>query len=94
MKGQALIATAVSCKHANFTVRSEKAAEKERFEEFWKFNAYLRGSYTQTVDFAKLDKLIVSTCGQFVNRIFYLALPPSTYSSVATHLAANCLTKK
>ncbi|BHF73706.1 glucose-6-phosphate 1-dehydrogenase [Sparganum proliferum] len=74
-------------------VRSEKAAEKERFDEFWKLNLYCRGSYTETADFEKLNALILSTCGQFANRLFYLALPPSTYSSVASHLAASCMAK-
>ncbi|KAH9284811.1 Glucose-6-phosphate 1-dehydrogenase [Echinococcus granulosus] len=71
-------------------VNENKTEEVDRFNSFWKDNTYLRGSYTETKDFEALDRTIVSNYGQLVNRIFYLALPPSTYMSVSSHLAKCC----
>ncbi len=66
----------------------------ERFEKFWEKNLYLKGSYTETADFEALDKLIILKYGELVNRVFYLALPPSTYMSVSSHLAQSCKAKR
>ena len=76
------------------SLKKENAEEMQRFEDFWKDNSYIKGSYTETKDFKALDEAITSKYGQLVNRIFYLALPPSTYMSVASHLAECCKSKK
>ncbi|VUZ42739.1 unnamed protein product [Hymenolepis diminuta] len=74
-------------------VNQDQSEEMKRFEHFWQKNTYVKGSYTETRDFVALDKTIVDNCGQLVNRIFYLALPPSTYMSVSSHLAKSCKCK-
>ena len=71
-------------------VDKEKVDEMKRFDDFWEKNTYIKGSYTETKDFAALDQVITSNYGDLVNRIFYLALPPSTYVSVTSHLAKCC----
>lgn len=75
-------------------VNEEKLEEMQLFEQFWKTNTYIRGSYTESKDFEALDKAIVENCGHFVNRIFYLALPPFTYMSSSSQLAKSCMSKR
>ncbi|KAM7535358.1 hypothetical protein Aperf_G00000101743 [Anoplocephala perfoliata] len=74
-------------------VNKEKLEEIQRFEQFWKENTYIRGSYTESKDFEALDKAIVEKYGHLVNRIFYLALPPFTYMTSSSHLAESCKSK-
>ncbi|VDD75539.1 unnamed protein product [Mesocestoides corti] len=74
-------------------VKNNNPEEMKRFENFWKKNTYLKGGYTDLKDFKALDEIITSKYGEFVNRIFYLALPPSTYMSVSACLAECCKTK-
>ena len=64
--------------------------QKSKLDEFFSFNSYVQGSYDQTNDFQKLDEEIVRLT-KTANRLFYFALPPSTYQSVATHLKENCM---
>ncbi|VDN96438.1 unnamed protein product [Rodentolepis nana] len=75
-------------------VQQNKPEEMESFEKFWKKNTYIKGSYTEKCDFVALDKAIKDNYGELVNRIFYLALPPSTYVSVSSHLSEFCKTTR
>lgn len=69
--------------------------EEEQYEQFWKNNLYLRGTYTDSSDFVKLNQLIqlrsedlsVSKC----NRLFYLALPPTTFEDVSSFIKSHCM---
>ena len=78
-----------------------KPGEKEKFEKFVQKNYYLAGSYDKTENFKELNNKILeisklnstnSANAQITdcNRIFYLALPPSVYSSVLELLSGNC----
>lgn len=70
-------------------VRSD---EQERYEQFWKLNHYLAGSYTERSDFVKLNEEMSSFDGSSnVNRLFYLALPPSVFETVTVHIRETCM---
>ena len=80
-----------------------KPSEKEKFEKFLSINHYLSGSYDQKASFVKLNEEIDrisntvctgSTCSPACNRIFYLALPPSVYTSVTELLSHHCKAAK
>lgn len=64
-------------------------------EKFFQMNKYIQGSYDCPEDFEKLNseisKLAKSASG--INRLFYLALPPSVYETVATNIHAHCMAK-
>jgi glucose-6-phosphate 1-dehydrogenase len=68
-------------------------SQTELVERFFKFNRYIQGSYDCAEDFQKLNveisKLDKSSSG--INRLFYLALPPSVYNTVATNINAHCM---
>jgi glucose-6-phosphate 1-dehydrogenase len=59
----------------------------------------LSGAYDKKEDFQALDKKIDEVFKNSSekaegNRIFYLALPPSVYTSVTQLLSENCKAKK
>ena len=64
-------------------------------DKFFKANIYVQGSYDQAADFENLNdeilKLFKSASG--INRLFYLALPPSVYEPVATNIHTYCMAK-
>ena len=71
-----------------------KDDEKEKFEEFWKLNSYVAGSYDKAVDFATLDKRLTEIGGKSpAHRLFYLALPPTVYASVSSQIHTSCMAK-
>lgn len=52
----------------------------------------MQGSYDQADDFRKLnDEIVRLTKNGAANRLFYLALPPSTYASVAALIKETCM---
>jgi len=67
------------------------AEEKKKLDEFFSINSYVQGSYDTAADFKKLDGEMVKLSKAGANRLFYLALPPSTYESVATMIKATCM---
>ncbi|XP_058806018.1 glucose-6-phosphate 1-dehydrogenase isoform X2 [Phymastichus coffea] len=74
-----------------------KPGEEERYEEFWQLNHYMAGSYDCAVDFTELNRLIEqheNGNGQFANRLFYLALPPSVFETVTVHIRHTCMAQK
>ncbi|CAL4123030.1 unnamed protein product, partial [Meganyctiphanes norvegica] len=71
-----------------------KEDEKERYEEFWKLNYYVKGSYDTRRDFELLDQEITKVGTARANRIFYLALPPSVFEPVSTNLRATCMAQQ
>ncbi|XP_071525479.1 glucose-6-phosphate 1-dehydrogenase-like [Panulirus ornatus] len=68
-----------------------KDAEKERYEQFWKTNYYVKGSYDTRRDFELLDQEMTKVGTPRANRIFYLALPPSVFDVVTSNLKGCCM---
>lgn len=78
--------------HSYMKVRS---FEEEKYEEFWQLNHYVRGMYDSKNDFDKLDEEIQKhERGTVSNRLFYLALPPTVFHDVTTHIRNTCMGKK
>lgn len=65
--------------------------DRKKLEEFFAVNSYVQGSYDTAADFKKLDGEMSKLAKPGANRLFYLALPPSTYESVATMIKATCM---
>lgn len=75
-----------------------KPEEEERYKEFVSLNYYLAGSYDKTENFQELNLKILEVSKKYsnlrdCNRIFYLALPPSVYTTVTQLLSENCKAK-
>ena len=64
-------------------------------DKFFKMNAYIAGSYDKPEDFQRLDAEIskYGKAGKKVNRLFYLALPPTVYEGVTLNLRQQCMAK-
>jgi glucose-6-phosphate 1-dehydrogenase len=62
-------------------------------EKFFQMNRYIQGSYDSPDDFEKLNREIskLDKSASGINRLFYLALPPSVYESVATNIHMHCM---
>ena len=75
-----------------FQVKDE---HKKDVEQFFKQCFYVKGSYDKKKDFEnlgkELDKLNKS---ETVNRIFYLALPPSVFKEATSNIKSCCMSKK
>ena len=69
--------------------------EEEKADRFWSLNSYVAGSYDQEADFENLDAAITKLeAGSAIgNRLFYLALPPSVFIPVTTHLKSASMAK-
>lgn len=73
-----------------------RPGEEERFEQFWRINAYVAGNYDTRRDFELLNQEMSQFerkhnkrgCG---NRLFYLALPPSVFQPVTVHIKQACM---
>ncbi|XP_064086497.1 glucose-6-phosphate 1-dehydrogenase-like isoform X2 [Macrobrachium nipponense] len=68
--------------------------DQESYEDFWRRNHYLRGSYDQRRDFETLNELINQTAGLGANRLFYLAVMPTVFESVTSNLRGCCMAGK
>lgn len=69
-----------------------KDDETEKYDEFWKLNHYAAGSYTERVDFEKLNQQFSKFDSQSNgNRLFYLALPPSVFEPVTVAIRNTCM---
>jgi len=69
--------------------------EEALYEKFWKLNNYVAGSYDQRRDFEILNQEISKfEKNSKMNRLFYLALPPSVFESVTLHIKQNCMGTK
>lgn len=79
-------------------VDKDKKQEVDDYQEFWRHNKYLKGSYDAPADFKRLDELISE--GEFHdnekqgNRLYYLALPPTTFESSSLQIKDNCMSSK
>lgn len=65
---------------------------KDKVKEFTDLSRYVRGSYDDDKDFAKLNKILDEGEEGFgeKNRLFYLALPPSQFADVGEHIKKEC----
>lgn len=67
-----------------------------KVKEFQKISSYVSGQYDKDEGFKDLNKHIEELEGKGgkdgVNRLFYLALPPSVFAEVAKHLRQQCYT--
>lgn len=72
-----------------------KEEERDRYEAFWAANVYVAGAYDQRRDFELLNQeLVKHERGPSSNRLFYLALPPSVFETVTSHLRDSCMAPK
>ncbi|KDQ21022.1 hypothetical protein BOTBODRAFT_27037 [Botryobasidium botryosum FD-172 SS1] len=66
--------------------------------DFKSISSYHNGGYEDDESFQKLnselEKIEANYKGEEVNRVFYLALPPTVFIPVAEHLKRNCYSKK
>jgi len=69
--------------------------EQAKYEEFWKLNDYVAGSYDGRAGFEALnEKMSCLENDKHANRIFYLALPPSVFDEVTINIKEICMSKK
>jgi glucose-6-phosphate 1-dehydrogenase len=70
-------------------------SEQEKADAFWALNTYVAGGYDSKSDFENLDAVITDgeSNGEIGNRLFYLALPPSVFIPVTTHLKEAAMSK-
>lgn len=68
--------------------------EIEKYESFIAINNYISGLYNEPEGFQQLNSLICKfDAGNFSNRCFYLALPPTVFEVVATNINTYCRSK-
>lgn len=68
-----------------------KPCEEAKVEAFWAANRYVAGGYDAKRDFEILNQDISRHEKKVGNRLFYLALPPSVFDTVTTHLKETCM---
>lgn len=70
--------------------------QEDAYESFWKINHYIQGSYDKKESFEQLNQFIVNV-GEKTgpgNRLFYLALPETTFKPVTELINATCRPQK
>jgi glucose-6-phosphate 1-dehydrogenase len=69
---------------------------EEQLEQFCEICTYIAGKYDEDAPFQELDKHIqeIEDGREENNRVFYMALPPSVFTTVSQHLKKNCYPKK
>jgi glucose-6-phosphate 1-dehydrogenase len=76
-------------------IKAPIPAMKEKLQEFLKICTYVSGQYDEDESFQTLEKALGEIEGQYEdknapkNRVFYMALPPSVFTTVAAHLRRN-----
>ncbi|KAL7988282.1 hypothetical protein Chor_007201 [Crotalus horridus] len=66
--------------------------EEKKLDDFFARNSYISGKYDDQASFEKLNAhLNALHNGEKANRLFYLALPPSVYKEVTTHIQKTCM---
>jgi glucose-6-phosphate 1-dehydrogenase len=68
---------------------------EQQLQEFTAVCSYVSGQYDQDDSFINLRKHIEELEGgrKETNRIFYMALPPSVFTTVSQHIKKNCYPK-
>jgi glucose-6-phosphate 1-dehydrogenase len=69
---------------------------EEQLDNFCDICTYIAGQYDEDEPFKVLDKHIeeIESGRKEGNRVFYMALPPSVFTTVSQHLKRNCYPKK
>ncbi|MCJ1445293.1 MAG: Glucose-6-phosphate 1-dehydrogenase [Stictis urceolatum] len=69
---------------------------EEQLQEFTKLTSYVSGQYDKDDSFIALNDHIKSLekGRKETNRVFYMALPPSVFTTVSEHLKKNCYPKE
>lgn len=73
-----------------------KGDEKASVSEFFKICSYVQGPYNEESGFKKLNAAL-DKLGQgkdVVNRLFYLALPPSVFMDASENIKKYCMSSK
>ena len=65
---------------------------EEQLEDFTRKCSYVSGQYDQDESFVELRKHLeeLEKGRREQNRVFYMALPPSVFTTVSQHLKKNC----
>ena len=74
-----------------------KPGEEAEADKFWALNHYVSGGYDKRVSFELLNQEMSrheKPSGGPANRLFYLALPPSVFETVTTHLKETCMSPR
>ena len=74
-----------------------KPGEEAEADKFWALNHYVSGGYDKRVSFELLNQEMSrheKSAGGPANRLFYLALPPSVFETVTTHLKETCMSAR
>lgn len=68
---------------------------EQQLQEFCDVCSYVSGQYDKDESFAELEKHLqqLEKGRKETNRIFYMALPPSVFTTVSQHLKKNCYPK-
>jgi glucose-6-phosphate 1-dehydrogenase len=68
---------------------------EEQLESFCKLCTYISGQYDQDDSFINLNKHLeeIEKGQKEQNRVFYMALPPSVFTTVSDQLKRNCYPK-
>jgi glucose-6-phosphate 1-dehydrogenase len=69
---------------------------EQQLQEFCELCTYISGQYDKDESFVELRKHLeeLEKGRKEANRIFYMALPPSVFTSVSQHLKKNCYPTK
>lgn len=64
--------------------------------EFFKDCYYVKGPYNEASGFVKLNEELdkLGKGKSVVNRLFYLALPPSVFMDASENIKKNCMSSK
>ncbi|XP_072017532.1 glucose-6-phosphate 1-dehydrogenase-like [Amphiura filiformis] len=76
-------------------LKDETPDNLKKVDPFFSANRYVKGSYTEDSAFEQLNSVLESLeGGDPCNRLFYLALPPSVFKPVTSHIKSSCMGKK
>jgi glucose-6-phosphate 1-dehydrogenase len=69
---------------------------EEQLDEFCKLCSYVSGQYDKDESFIELRKHVeeLEKGRKETNRVFYMALPPSVFTTVSQHLKRNVYPEK
>jgi glucose-6-phosphate 1-dehydrogenase len=69
---------------------------EEQLEQFTKLTTYVSGQYDKDESFIELTKHLeeLEKGRSEQNRVFYMAVPPTVFTTVAEHVKRNCYPKK
>ena len=77
-------------------IKTPSKEMEEQLDEFCKACTYVSGQYDQDESFVELNKHLqqLEKGRSEHNRVFYMALPPSVFTTVSEHIKKNCYPEK